>query len=224
MKIIYFNYEDKHGMLNYFEPNVMEVGLDEAGLGPLFGPVYAAAVYWPSDLSYSLVRDSKSLNRRQRLIAYDFIREEALGYGIAKIDAPEIDAINNKQAAIKAMHQAINNSYINPDKIIVDGNYFRFYLDKTGEPVQHTCIVGGDKKYYSIAAASILAKVSHDTEIAKLCRDHPELEEYDINNNMGYGTEKHCQAIANLGVTQFHRKTFGHVKEWVHNQRILKSP
>lgn len=209
-------------MISYYkDENIMEVGLDEAGLGPLCGPVYAAAVYWPPGLTHTLVRDSKDLSRRQKLIAYDFIREEAIGYGISKIDAPVIDQINNKQAAIKAMHQAIDNSHIAPDHVIVDGNYFKFYVDRNKEPVSFTCIVDGDATYCSIAAASILAKVSHDMEIQKLCDDYPGLEKYGLRNNMGYGSLQHCQAIAEYGVTQFHRKTFNKVKEWVHKTNIL---
>ena len=205
----------------YKEQNALEIGADEVGLGSLCGPVYSAAVYWPSDLTHPLVKDSKTLNRRQKLIAYDFIKEEAIGYGIAKIDADEVDQINNKQAAIKAMHQAITNSHITPENIIVDGNYFKFYLDKTGEPVSHTCIVDGDAKYYSIAAASILGKVSHDLEIQKLCDDYPDLEKYGLRSNMGYGSAQHCKAIEEFGVTQFHRKTFSRVKEWLHKPNIL---
>lgn len=209
-------------MLKYYkDPSIMEASIDEAGLGPLCGPVYAAVVYWPSDLSHPLVRDSKTLTRRQKLIAYDFIREEALGYGVAKVDADEIDIINNKQASIRAMHKAIDNSHIAPDHVIVDGNYFKFYVDRTGEPVSYTCIVDGDAKYYGIAAASILAKVSHDTDIQKLCDDYPELEKYGLRGNMGYGSQQHCQAIAEFGVTQFHRKTFNRVKEWLHKPNIL---
>lgn len=207
----------------YFKPGIMEVGLDEAGLGPLIGPVFAAAVYWPEDLTHPLVRDSKTLNRREKLIAYDFIREEALGYGIAKIEADEIDKINNKQAGIKAMHTAIDKTSIMPDNIIVDGNYFRFYIDSNGEQVSHTCIVEGDKKYYSIAAASILAKVSHDRVIQSLCDKYPDLEKYELRSNMGYGTKQHCEAIQTHGVTQFHRRTFKRVREYTDNMNIVKA-
>lgn len=206
----------------YFKPGIMEVGLDEAGLGPLIGPVFAAAVYWPEDLTHPLVKDSKKLNRREKLIAYDFIREEAIGYGIAKVEADEIDKINNKQAGIKAMHQAIDKTSIMPDGIIVDGNYFKFYLDKNGEQVSHTCIVEGDNKYYSIAAASILAKVSHDREIQSLCDTYPDLEKYGLRTNMGYGSKNHCEAIQNYGVTQFHRMSFKRVREYVNNMNTLK--
>jgi len=209
-------------LLHYYKKHAMEVGCDEAGLGPLFGPVFAAAVYWPEGVSHPLVRDSKTLNKRQKLIAYDFVREEAIGYGVAQIDAEEIDQINNKQAAIKAMHQAIDQTCIDPDHIIVDGNYFRFYLDRTGEQVSHTCVISGDAKYYSIAAASILAKVSHDAAIQTLCDQYPDLEAYGLRSNVGYGSQEHCQAIENLGVTQFHRKTFGKVKEWLSHENIVE--
>lgn len=198
----------------YYKEDSLEVGLDEAGLGPLIGPVVAGCVCWDPNITNSLIRDSKTLNRRDKLIAYDFIKEEAIAYGIAMIDNDEIDRINNKQAAIKAMHKAIDNATITPDNIIVDGNYFKFYLDRTGEPISHTCIVNGDAKYYSIAAASILAKVTHDREIQSLCDQYPELEKYDLLNNMGYGTRNHCTAIEEHGVTPFHRKTFRRVKEY----------
>lgn len=205
-----------------YKPGVMECGTDEAGLGPLFGPAYAAAVYMSPETKHPLIQDSKKLTRRQKLIAYDFIREEALGYGIAKVEPDEIDVINIKQAGVKAMHKAIDNSFIAPDHIIVDGNYFKFYLDKTGEQVSHTCVVDGDALYKSVAAASILAKVSHDREIQKLCDDYPDLEKYGLRSNMGYGSKQHCDAIEQYGVTQFHRKTFGKVKEWVQNPNILQ--
>lgn len=210
-------------MLHYCKKDVMEVGTDEAGLGPLFGPVFAAAVYWPEDLTHPLIKDSKQLNRREKLIAYDFVREEAIAFGISKINANIIDKINNKQAGIKAMHQAIDQTDIIPDHIVVDGNYFRFYLDKNKEQVSHTCVIGGDAKYYSIAAASILAKVSHDMEIQRLCDTYSELELYDLRNNMGYGTAKHCEAIQKYGPTQFHRKTFKKVREYTNHMNLIQN-
>jgi ribonuclease HII len=209
-------------MEGYLEPNRLEAGLDEAGMGPLIGPVYAACVYWDPEATHSLVRDSKKLSARQRLIAWDFIREEAIAFGIAKVDAPEIDQINIKQAGIRAMHCAVDATNVLPSHLIVDGNYFKFYLDKAGESVSHTCIVKGDSKYYSIAAASILAKVSHDREINAMCDKHPILEEYGLRHNMGYGTEEHMSAIASLGPTSFHRLTFRGCKEHTHMLKKLK--
>ena len=207
----------------FYKPDVMEVGLDEAGLGTLCCSVYAGAVYWPSNVTHPLIKDSKLLDRRQKLIAYDFIREEAISFGVAKVEAKEVDRINNKQAAIRAMHEAIDKTHIVPDSIIVDGNYFRFYLDRNGDQISHTCIIDGDATYYSIAAASILAKVSHDKEIQELCDLYPDLrEKYDLQHNMGYGTQRHCEAIETYGPTQFHRMTFKRVKEFSDNINILE--
>jgi ribonuclease HII len=200
----------------FYKSDCLEVSLDETGRGTLFGSTWAGAVYWDPNVTHPLIIDSKKLTKRKRLMAYDFIKEEAIGCATAKIEAKEIDKINIRNAAIKAMHIAIDNTFIPPQHILVDGDYFKFYVDKTtGEVVSHTCVIGGDRQYLGVAAASILAKVEHDKEIEKLCDEYPELEKYDLRNNMGYGTKKHCDAIAKYGPHIFHRKTFSKVKEFL---------
>ena len=188
---------------------VLEVGTDEAGRGPLIGRVYAGAVVWPQDLTSPLVKDSKKYsNSAEREVAYDFIVENAIAYGIAYVEPEDIDEINIFRAVMNAMHSAIDDTNLSPQHIIVDGNSFRPYTDPNGQSIAFTTVIGGDNTYYSIAAASVLAKVEHDRYIRQLCDQHPLLERYDLRNNMGYGTPKHFKAIAEYGVSQFHRRSF----------------
>lgn len=196
-----------------FRKNVgIEVGVDEVGRGCLFGPVTAGAVVWPKDLDNEttrrLIKDSKLLNDSQKEEAYAYIIENAISWGIASLDNTEIDRTNILRASIKAMHMAIDETYIMPDHIIVDGNKFNFYLDHTGQQVNHTTIIKGDNKYYSIAAASIIAKVTRDREMIKLVQDHPELNKYGIASNKGYGAQIHMDGIKAHGITQWHRKSY----------------
>jgi ribonuclease HII len=196
--------------------NVIEVGVDEVGRGCLFGPVTSGAVIWPPDLDNEttrrLIRDSKELTEPQREEAYAYILENAISWGIASLDNNEIDRTNILRAAIKTMHMAIDNTYINPQHIIADGNSFNIYTDRKGEPVNHTTVIKGDNKYYSIAAASIIAKVTRDREMIKLEQDYPELAKYGIGSNKGYGAAVHNEAIKKYGLTAWHRKSFGPCK------------
>jgi len=188
---------------------VIEVGVDEAGRGPLIGRVYAAAVIWPPELKTPLVRDSKKYSKKsEREQAYEFIIENAIAYGIAYVEPEEIDRINIYKAVMASMHTAIRNTNINPDHILVDGNSFKPYIDQWDDNPGFTTVVQGDSKYYSIAAASVLAKVEHDRYITQLCQSHPALLKYDLLSNMGYGTTRHMEAIRQYGVTQFHRRSF----------------
>lgn len=198
----------------YYQKNVMEVGVDEVGRGCMFGPVYAAAVYWDPEITSSLIRDSKKLSKRKRVIASDFIKENCIAYGIAECSNVVIDKINILNASIKAMHKAINATNIDPEHIVVDGNKFKFYMNKDGDPVSHTCVIKGDDKYYSIAAASILAKTARDAYIKKLCDDDPLLDKYGLSGNMGYGSQLHMDAIKQYGITPYHRHTFGICKDY----------
>jgi len=198
----------------YYQKNVMEVGVDEVGRGCMFGPVYAAAVYWDPEITSSLIRDSKKLSKRKREIASDFIKENCIAYGIAECSNVVVDKINILNASIKAMHKAISATNIDPEHIVVDGNKFKFYMNKDGDPVSHTCVIKGDDKYYSIAAASILAKISRDTFIKKLCDDDPLLEKYGLRDNVGYGSQLHMDAIKQYGITPYHRRTFGICKDY----------
>lgn len=198
----------------YYRQNVMEVGVDEVGRGCMFGPVYAAAVYWDPEIKSPLIRDSKQLSKRKRDIASDFIKENCIAYGIASCSNVTIDKINILQASIKAMHRAIDDTHISPQHILVDGNKFKFYLDRNGDQVSHTCVTKGDDKYYSIAAASILAKVARDNYIIKLCDEDPSLEKYGLRENVGYGSQLHMKAIEQHGITPYHRRTFGICKDY----------
>ena len=188
--------------------NIIEVGLDEVARGCMFGRVYTAAVIWPEDYIENpnfVIKDSKKLSKQRREELYYYIINNALDWNVNYIESEEIDKINILQATLKSMHRNLDNLMIDVDHILVDGTNFNKYSN-----VPYTCIVSGDDKYYSIAAASILAKVEHDWYIEKLCKENPELnEKYDLLNNMGYGTKKHMESIKKYGTTIHHRKSFG---------------
>ena len=182
------------------------------------GPVYTAAVIWtdmvdPSDEGI-ILRDSKKLSRRKRLIMTDYIKEYAIDYSIQSIDNTVIDDINILNATFKCMHKSLDNLTVDFDHILVDGDKFNTYINHKHESVPYTCVVGGDNEYISIAATSILAKVNHDQYIEKLCDENPEFNLYDWKNNMCYGTQIHRDAIKENGITKYHRKTFGICKEY----------
>lgn len=200
-------------MLPYYRPDVLEVGIDEAGRGSLIGDVYAAAVILPPEISF-FVNDSKKLSRRRRLILKDCIEEEAIDFSVSAIDNESIDTINILNATMMAMHNAVHQLNTEPECIIVDGNYFKDYYNTKGENIRHICVVDGDSIYNSIAAASILAKVYHDQHIEQLCNDYPVLREYyKIDKNMGYGTQDHLDGIEKYGITQFHRRSYRPCKD-----------
>lgn len=190
----------------------IEVGCDEAGRGPLFGRVYTGAVIWPSDVKSSLIRDSKKLSQRDKIIAYDFIRENAVGYSTDFAEPSEIDEKNILNATMCSMHRAIHGLYVLPDIILADGTYFPIYMDRKCEPVSHVTIPKGDDTYYSIAAASILAKVEHDKYIIDLCDKEPMLDAYNLRKNKGYGSADHIKALEKHGRTKWHRNTFKRVQ------------
>lgn len=200
---------------------VLEVGVDEVGRGTLISRVYAAAVFWDPKITPDIVKkagivikDSKKMNLKQRLDAVEFIKENCLAYGIGYATEQEIDEINILQASILAMHRAIKNTNIVPEHILVDGTQFNLYENNNGDFIDHTTIIGGDNYYYSIAAASILAKVERDNFIENLCDEDPQLDIYDLRSNKGYGSAKHIQAIEHWGISQYHRKTFGICKKY----------
>ena len=196
-------------LLPFHTPDVIEVGVDEAGRGPLIGRVYTGAVIWPADLTCTIVKDSKKYHKTiDREKAYDYVIEHAIAYGIAYVEPEEIDEINIFRAVMKAMHSAIQQTYINPEHILVDGDHFKPFTDQYGDNPQYTTVIGGDNKYLSIAAGSVLAKVSHDRYICDLCDRYPILDRYDLRNNKGYGSPKHLEAIQKYGITQFHRQSF----------------
>ena len=182
-----------------------EAGCDEAGRGCLAGSVYAAAVVLPPDYTHPLLNDSKQLSDARRRALRTDIERDALAWAIGTATAAEIDEINILRASILAMHRALDGLSMRPDFIIVDGNRFTPY----GQ-TPHATIVKGDARYLSIAAASILAKTYRDDEMHRLAALYPG---YGWERNAGYPTAAHREAIARLGVTPFHRRTFKLVKE-----------
>ena len=182
-----------------------EAGCDEAGRGCLAGSVYAAAVVLPPDYTHPLLNDSKQLSDARRRALRTDIERDALAWAIGTATAAEIDEINILRASILAMHRALDGLSLRPDFIIVDGNRFTPY----GQ-TPHATVVKGDARYLSIAAASILAKTYRDDEMHRLAALYPG---YGWERNAGYPTAAHREAIARLGVTPFHRRTFKLVKE-----------
>ena len=198
-------------MQNYLNKNTLEVGLDEAGRGPMFGRVYVAGVILPQeDFNYEMIKDSKKLSERKRLIASDYIKDYAIDWVIHYKDEKYIDKHNILQANYHAMHEALDKLLVIPEHIIIDGNYWKHYCGKDGNYISHTTVVKGDNKFTSVAAASILAKVARDNYIYKLCDDYPKLDEYyNIKSNKGYGAKAHIEGIKKYGITKWHRKSFG---------------
>ena len=178
----------------------LEAGCDEAGRGCLAGPVTAAAVILPPDFHNDLINDSKQLTERQREQLRPVIEREALAWAVAMVSPEEIDRINILRASITAMHRALDALTVRPEFILVDGNRFFPYRD-----IPHTTIVKGDGKMLSIAAASILAKTHRDELMRRLDEECPG---YGWARNKGYPTPDHRAAIASLGVTVHHRRTF----------------
>ena len=187
-------------MLSLFDNKKLVCGVDEAGRGSLAGPVTAAAVILPKNYKNSLIKDSKKLNQDQRTRLYNEIKKDCISYSIMSIDSKKIDKINILNSTYLAMNFAIENLDVKPYKIIIDGNRF-----KTNKKINFECIVGGDDKYLSIAAASILAKVKRDEIMYEL---HTLFPIYDWKNNKGYGTMIHREMISKHGLCTFHPKTF----------------
>jgi len=194
-------------------PDRLEFGVDEAGRGCLMSRVYTAAVCWPADLEHKLIRDSKKMRKSQREWAYDYIKQHALAYCVDYAEVEEIDTHNILGATMRSMKRAIHGCHLQPDHLLIDGNRFTPYIDVDDLVVPHDCVIKGDDTYLSIAAASILAKVSRDRYVTELCEREPILKEYGIHRNMGYGTAEHMEAIRRLGITRHHRKSFAPCKE-----------
>lgn len=187
-------------LLPYYQDEFLEAGCDEAGRGCLAGPVFAAAVILPKDFSHPLLTDSKQLSEKDRKSLRLEIEERAICYAVAAVDHEEIDRINILNASFLAMHKALEQLKQQPGFVIIDGNRFKPYIN-----ARHQCIVKGDSKYYSIAAASILAKTYRDDYMEAL---HEEFPYYDWKQNKGYPTVKHRNAIAVHGMSCYHRKSF----------------
>lgn len=194
-----------------YSGRIGEVGLDEAGRGCLAGPVVAAAVMLPFDYRHALLNDSKQLSRQQRELLREEICREALCWAIGQVDHGEIDRINILNASFLAMHRAVDQLPQTPEFLIVDGNRFKAYPG-----IAHACIVKGDGKYLSIAAASVLAKTFRDDLMSRLAREYPL---YGWDQNAGYPTIRHRQAIAAHGTTPYHRLSFRLLPEEVASVR-----
>ena len=183
-----------------YQHELIEAGCDEAGRGCLAGPVFAAAVILPAKFKHKLLNDSKQLNEDVRYQLRKEIQKKAVAYAVASVDNLEIDEINILNASFLAMHRAIDQLHLKPEFLIIDGNRFNKYAD-----TPHHCIVEGDAKYFSIAAASILAKTYRDDYMKKIAAEHPE---YDWHSNKGYPTIKHRRTVLEIGYTPYHRRTF----------------
>lgn len=190
----------KVGLKPFYKSGLIEAGCDEAGRGCLAGPVYAAAVILPSDFHNSLLNDSKQLSEKQRYQLRPVIEKEAIAWGVGIVTNNEVDQINVLQAAYLAMHRAVDKLKIVPEHLIIDGNRFKPY-----KKMPYECIVKGDGKYFSIAAASVLAKTYRDDFMLKIAKEYPE---YVWEQNKGYPTKAHRDAIRKLGTTPYHRLTF----------------
>jgi ribonuclease HII len=187
-------------LLPRYQHELIEAGCDEAGRGCLAGPVFAAAVILPPKFKHKLLNDSKQLSEDVRYQLRKEIEKKAIAYAVASVDNIEIDTINILNASFLAMHRAIEQLHLKPGFLIIDGNRFNKYHD-----TPHQCIVEGDAKYFSIAAASILAKTYRDDYMKQIAAEHPE---YDWHSNKGYPTIKHRKTVLEIGYTPYHRRTF----------------
>ena len=212
------------------DSDLLEIGIDEAGRGPLFGRVYTAAVILPKDdvFEYDKMKDSKKFSSHKKIMEVaEHIKEHALAWSVTYNDETVGDKINIRQSVLTSMHNSIKgviDTTSNSDNkeyfLLVDGNDFKPYMrfDQVNEillPVKHVCIESGDNKYCAIAAASILAKTERDKYILDLCDEYPELKErYGIDKNKGYGTKLHLDGIKEYGISKWHRKTYGICKSY----------
>jgi ribonuclease HII len=193
-KIKLENHPSELEYLNYI------CGIDESGRGCLSGPVFAAAVILPKDFESELIRDSKKLSEKKRIEAFELIKKVAISWGYSFVEPDVVDKINIQEATYLAMINSVNKLNVKPEHLLVDGNRF---TDELGIP--YTCVIKGDNKYLSIAAASIVAKVLRDNYMVDLHKQYPK---YKWDSNKGYGSKEHIQKIQTEGVTEHHRKSF----------------
>ncbi len=184
----------------YFHNQLIEAGCDEAGRGCLAGPVFAAAVILPKDFSHPLLNDSKQVIEKDRYELRTVIEKKAIAYSVTSLCNKKIDKYNILQASIKGMQQAVKNLSVQPEFLLIDGNYFKRY-----KKLPHKCIIQGDAIYASIAAASILAKTYRDDYMKELHKKYPR---YNWINNKGYGTKEHQEALNKWGPCRYHRSSF----------------
>jgi ribonuclease HII len=204
--------------LRYTDDDAVEVGLDEAGRGCLFGRLYVGAVVFSNDADADFfdngaalkeIKDSKLLSKRKRGILFDYIHECALDKAVAYAEAAEVDALNVLQADLSTMHRALDSLAVPVQRVLVDGDHWRPYKDSEGY-----AIVDGDAQYLAIAAAGILAKVSRDRWVESVVATHPEWDaQYGLGKNMGYGTAAHMDGLKKHGATIEHRRSFRPVAE-----------
>lgn len=185
---------------SYFDKTKLEAGCDEAGRGCLAGPVFAAAVVLPKDYKNKILNDSKQLTDKIRYELREVIEKQALAFAVVQVDNKEIDEINILNASITGMQRAVAKLKLTPELLLIDGNRFKPYKD-----IPHQCIIKGDAKFLSIAAASILAKTYRDDFMKEAANTYPG---YGWENNMGYPTKEHREGIKKLGVTPLHRLSF----------------
>ncbi len=186
------------------QKGVLEAGCDEAGRGPLAGPVYAAAVILPEGFYHPLLNDSKKMSEKARYELRPIIEQNALAWAVEEVSAEDIDRLNILWASVEGMHRALARLTTRPEMILVDGNRFKAFED-----IPYRTVVHGDATYASIAAASVLAKTYRDDRMRELAREYPQ---YGWEHNMGYPTAEHIEAIKRYGYTPYHRKSF-HPKE-----------
>jgi len=187
-------------LLPYYRKDTIEAGCDEAGRGCLAGPVFAAAVILPSTFHHPLLNDSKQVSEADRQTLRPIIEQEAIAWAVIQVDPPEIDTLNILWASVAGMHRAVDQLSTKPELLLIDGNRFKPYLG-----ISHVCVVKGDSKYASIAAASILAKTHRDDYMHQLAEQFPH---YGWQTNVGYPTKAHREAIKVHGSCEHHRKSF----------------
>lgn len=207
-------------LLNFLNENLIEAGCDEAGRGPLAGPVFAAAVILPKDFHHPLLNDSKKMSGKAREILRPIIEKEAIAWAVEEVSAEDIDTINILNASIAGMWRSVMALGVKPEHLLVDGNKFKPYrltgdrkvsddISMGYKDLGYTCVVKGDGKFAAIAAASVLAKTYRDEYMKRLAISYPQ---YGWDRNMGYPTKEHIDAIIAHGYTPHHRKSF-HLKQ-----------
>ncbi len=190
---------------NFKRKSILEAGCDEAGRGCLAGPVYAAAVILPQNFRHNLLDDSKKLSEKNRIELREVIEAKAISWAVGIVSEAEIDEINILKASFLAMHRAIDQLEPKPEHLLIDGNRFTNYPQ-----IPHSCEIKGDGRFKNIAAASILAKTYRDDYMQQIAKEYPE---YQWQQNKGYPTKAHREAIVKLGPSPYHRKSFRLVPE-----------
>ena len=188
----------------FLHEELIEAGCDEAGRGPLAGPVFAAAVILPKDFHHPLLNDSKKMSEKAREMLRPVIEREAIAWAVEEVSVEEIDSVNILNASIYGMQRAVRKLIAKPEFLLIDGNRFKPF-----DEYRYECIVKGDAKYASIAAASVLAKTYRDEHMRRLAEEFPQ---YGWERNMGYPTKEHVEAIIRFGYSPYHRKSF-HIKQ-----------